>query len=363
MTTMPIAIIGGGNGGHCMAADLSLRGHTVSLYEHPDFAENFAHTLATKTIKLTGIGENGDAQIHTVTMDIEQALAGAQLVMVVIPASGHELFFTTMLPHLVESQTIVVWAGQFGALRLAQMIREQRPTLKVTIAETSTLPYGTRLQGPSHSHLLLVANMVSVAALPSGHTNAVVDALTPLFPVVESAPNVLVAAFNNPNPICHPPGALLNTGRIEYSGGDFYMYKEGLTHSVLGVIEALYREVQELGRACGYEVATYPEEAFREPSSIMGVALQAPENTNEAIANILGPKSVHDRYITEDLPFGLVPMSQLALKVGVKTPIMDSIVSLGSAVCGIDFWATGRTLASLGLAEMDAEAIVALVNS
>jgi hypothetical protein len=32
-------------------------------------------------------------------------------------------------------------------------------------------------------------------------------------------------------------------------------------------------------------------------------------------------------------------------------------------VCGIDFWATGRTLASLGLAEMDAEAIVALVNS
>ncbi|HAA79400.1 MAG TPA: NADP transhydrogenase subunit alpha, partial [Microbacteriaceae bacterium] len=87
------------------------------------------------------------------------------------------------------------------------------------------------------------------------------------------------------------------------------------------------------------------------------------ENTNEAIANILGPKSVHDRYITEDLPFGLVPMSQLALKVGVKTPIMDSIVSLGSAVCGIDFWATGRTLASLGLAEMDAEAIVALVNS
>ena len=33
----------------------------------------------------------------------------------------------------------------------------------------------------------------------------------------------------NMNPIMHPAGILMNAGRIEYSKGDFYFYKEGVT--------------------------------------------------------------------------------------------------------------------------------------
>jgi len=44
-----IAVLGGGNGGRCMAADLTLRGFRVNLYEHPDFQNNFKDVLEQGT--------------------------------------------------------------------------------------------------------------------------------------------------------------------------------------------------------------------------------------------------------------------------------------------------------------------------
>ena len=40
-TTNPIAVLGGGNGAHCMAADLALAGYDVNLCELPAFRESF----------------------------------------------------------------------------------------------------------------------------------------------------------------------------------------------------------------------------------------------------------------------------------------------------------------------------------
>ena len=70
-----------------------------------------------------------------------------------------------------------------------------------------------------------------------------------------------------------------------------------------------------------------------------------------------GPSKIHNRYITEDLPYGLVQRSQLGLLVGIPTPIIDSIIHLGSGICEIDFW-KGRTLQDLGLAGMTKEEIM-----
>ena len=35
MTPQKIAVLGGGNGAHTMAAEFTLKGHTVNLYEMP----------------------------------------------------------------------------------------------------------------------------------------------------------------------------------------------------------------------------------------------------------------------------------------------------------------------------------------
>ena len=70
--------------------------------------------------------------------------------------------------------------------------------------------------------------------------------------------NVLAAALSNPNPLVHPPGALLNVGRIEHARGDFYLYKEGITESVCRTIQGLYRETKLLARELSTRLISYP---------------------------------------------------------------------------------------------------------
>ncbi len=363
MGQKPIAVLGGGAGAHMMAVDLTDRGHRVHLCEHPDFAATFETTLSAQAIEAVGIGPKGTYPIHRVGTDIAAALDEAEWVNVVMPAIGHETFFQQMVSHLRDDHKVVVWAGDFGSLRLRQMLLDAGKPGGVTILETSTLPYGTRLVEPGKINLLLVAPHVVAAAVPSSRTGEAVAKLHRMFPCIAPGQHVLAAAFNNANPIVHPPGSLLNTGRIEYSGGDFYMYREGITKSVARVIRQVYEESRRVARALDFDMTEYRDIDFRTTCSIMGVEFVAPFDTSGVIAGILGPCTVHDRYITEDLPFGLVPRSQLGNVAGVPTPLIDGIVSIGSIVCQEDYWQTGRTLEKLGLAGLDKDGILKAVAS
>ncbi len=359
----PIAVLGGGNGGHTMAADLTLAGHEVNFYEHPRFEEGFAEVIETQQVTLRGIGRTGVADLKLATTDIEEAVADAELINLAIPAFGQDLFFETLIPHLRDGQTVVIWAGDFGSLRLDYLLEEKGSDKEVTIVETNTLPYGTRLLGPGEVKLFLSAPRVTLAALPARRTDEVLEQLRRLWPdILEDSGNVLAATFSNPNPICHPPGSLLNVGRIQWSEGDFYMYKEGITEAVARVIRDLYEETAALAEAMDCSVVEYEDRDFRSPGTIMSRAFEAPFHTLRVIGEIQGPKSIDDRYITEDLPYGLVPMSQLGDKLGVPTPLMDAIVTMGSYVCDVDFWKEGRTLDKLGIEDMDAEQILSYVT-
>ena len=54
MIPKKIAILGGGNGAHTMAAEMTLKGHTVNLYEMPRFKHDMKEVFETKTIILKG---------------------------------------------------------------------------------------------------------------------------------------------------------------------------------------------------------------------------------------------------------------------------------------------------------------------
>lgn len=362
MTQKPIAVLGGGNGGHMMAVDLVARGYQVHLYEHPKYEESFKPTLTKGVIEAIGIGPCGTFPIHQISMDMKKTLNNVDWIHVVVPANGHALFFQEMIPHLREGQKVVIWAGDFGALRLKKMLAQQDKDHGIIIIETNTLPYGTRLEGPGSIRLLLVSPRVLAAALPASKTDELIDEFRTMFPCVVKAKHVLAAAFNNPNPIVHPPGSLLNTGRIQYSRGDFYMYREGITEAVAFVIREIYEESRRVAEAFNFDMIQYRDIDFRTTASIMGVEFVAPLNTLGVIASIIGPTSLQSRYITEDLPMGLVPRSELGRLVNVPTPIIDGIVSIGSVVCQENYWYTGRTLESLGLAGKTKEEIIGFIK-
>ncbi len=362
MSAKPIAVLGGGAGGHMMAADLASQGYEVRFGEHPRYGERFRPVSDKKAVEAIGIGPLGTFPLKWAGADVARAIEGAEWIHLAMAANGHEPFFQEMVPHLKEGQKVVLWAGDFGSLRLKKLLADRGEADKVTVVESNTLPYGTRLVQPGKINLLLWAARVMVAALPAAETAAVAAGLKPMFPKIFAGKNVLEAAFNNPNPIVHPPGALLNTGRIQFSGGDFYMYHEGITEAVARVIRQVYEESDRVAEALGFEMIQYQDVDFRTKCSIMGVEFIAPFDACGVIGTIIGPKSLQDRYITEDLPFGLVPRAQLGRLVKKPTPVIDGLISVGGVVCEENYWETGRTLSQLGLAGLSRDEIVDLVN-
>jgi opine dehydrogenase len=82
----------------------------------------------------------------------------------------------------------------------------------------------------------------------------------------------------------------------------------------------------------------------------------------EVYRGIAAPKDPSTRYISEDVPMGLVPLSELARLAGVPTPVMDSVITLAGAVHRRDYHKEGRNLRRLGLENMSVKEIRAFVT-
>lgn len=68
------------------------------------------------------------------------------------------------------------------------------------------------------------------------------------------------------------------------------------------------------------------------------------------------------RYLLEDIPTGLVPMSSLGDLLNVPTPTMNALTDLACALHSIDYRKDGRTVENLGLSGMNAQQIRSLVE-
>ena len=71
--------------------------------------------------------------------------------------------------------------------------------------------------------------------------------------------------------------------------------------------------------------------------------------SNPTYRDILAPTTINHRYVWEDIPTGLVPMSSFGKNLGILTPTIDYFIEQGSKLLNIDFRSEGRTLWKLGL--------------
>ncbi len=365
MATRRIAVLGAGNGGHAMAAHKSLEGFEVSLYELPRFAEGLGRVFETHEITVQWNDRTEVAKIDRVTTDAAAALDGAEIVYVVTPALGHRTMAEACAPFLQSGQIICLTPGSGGSLEFATVVKKQGGKPGILFCESSTLPYGARLIAPGRIRILVEASILPTGVFPSNQTDAAISKLQDVYRTTRAAGNVLEAALNNPNPIVHPAATLLNAGRIEFSKGEFFLYKEGMTPAVARVYEAMERERFSLLTKLGLKYHHY---AGLEPGEhnlgetieecrklILRTSMDAafgPGSIEPGI-QMKGPASMQDRFIVEDVPYGLVLMATLGRLLGVPTPMADAVVNLCGAANRTDYWKVGRGVESLGLAGMD----------
>ncbi|MDI3534857.1 MAG: opine dehydrogenase [Thermosediminibacterales bacterium] len=353
------AVIGAGNGGCAMAAHLALKGFDVTLYNRSE--KRLEPIRARGGILLEGVHDSGFATIKQVTNDVEEAIRDADVIMVTVPATGHRDVARAIAPFLHEDQIVVLNPGRTGgALEFRNILRQSGLKKEITIAEAQTFIYACRVIKPAHVKIFSVKNEVAVAALPAYRTPKVVEILSKAYPEFKSASNVLETSFNNIGAIFHPTPTLLNTGRIETTKGDFDYYIEGISPTVADILEKLDNERLKVASALGVKAQSALEWLY-ETYGAEGKNLFEALQNNKAYKGIKAPDSVNTRYIFEDVPESLVPISLIGKMLNVDTPILDSIINLACAAHNINYWETGRTIERLGLEGLTREQIFALV--
>ncbi|MGE3797126.1 MAG: NAD/NADP octopine/nopaline dehydrogenase family protein [Thermomicrobiales bacterium] len=355
-----LTVLGGGNTAFSMAAQLALDGYEVLIWEHPDFASSIAPLRNTLSITLNDQSGSRLAQISHVTTDPAEALAWSDTLLCSVPSYAHAPFAELIVPHLRPGHLLTLLPGNLGSLAFAQDIAAAGIT-GVIVCESDTAPYVCRKTAPSEATIWGSVSGLGIGVHPSSQTSEVVPYLESLFPGVRAHPNVLAAGLSAMNPVVHPPGVLLNAGRIERSRGDFYFYEEGVTPAVAQVIEALDAERLAIGRA--YDLHLLPvADAFHAAGFGPAGDLWSVINGSRMLTALKAPGSLETRWLSEDVPYGLLPWSELAGLAGVPTPVIDALVTLTSALTGIDFRSRARSLADCGLGNADRSAVLRLLE-
>ena len=360
-----IAVLGGGNGGHAVAAELALAGLKVNFFELPQFAANFEKVLRTREVRTEGVSGENVAKLNLATTDIHQAIKDAEVLFVVTPAFGHKAMAEACAPFVQDNQIILLMPGSGGSLEFARTFRQKRVKKEVTLAESVTLPYGARLKGPGHVSLFIKTLILPTGVFPSKKTVEVVSVLKRFYPVITPAKDVLEAAINNPNPIVHPAATLLSATRIEHSKGEFYLYAEGMTPSVARTFESLNEERLTICKAMGYKLYHWDNIDFKNYNlgeteeecryRILNTSMDSCFGKDGVYAGMKmkGPEHLKDRYVTEDVPYGMVLLSTLGDLLKIPTPTHDAVIQLASVINRANYWKTGRGMKELGLSAMD----------
>ncbi|HEU4370959.1 MAG TPA: NAD/NADP octopine/nopaline dehydrogenase family protein [Methylomirabilota bacterium] len=355
---MNIAVLGGSHGGFATAADMALAGHRVRLWCRSE--RDLAPVRGAKTITLVAEGRQGAARLERATGDVGEALEGAEVVIVPLPATSHDDLAKHLAGRLTGREVVVLTPGTLGSLVVARGLARAGATPPFAFAETGTLPYLTRKTGPATVSAPVRAANLPVGVFPASRATPALERISTLFPATRPCVDALDAALTNAGTVIHPPLVLVNAAAID--GGQFDIHAAGTTPSARRLIDAVDAERLAARRGLGYpaphyELATYYDEA-RAAEGLYGAGALA-----RVVASGLWREVVtyEHRYVSEDVVLGLTLFESAGRTAGTATPAISGLLAVFGALLGRDL-AGGRALDHLGLGDLTRREVRALFH-
>lgn len=337
-----VAVLGAGGIAYGAAALLCERGHAVTLWS-PSGRGTVAFAGGAK---LQAQGKLTGAYQPMIAADCASALRDTDAVMVAVPGYGHRAVLDALAATLRPGQPVIISSHMsFSALYLAKQLAA-RGTQAPIAAWGTTITTGRRV-GEAGVLVSNVRNKADLAALPVGETDAMVALCRTLFGErFVPREDLIAVSLSNLNPQNHLAMSLCNFTRIEK--GEHWPNWSGLTPAVGRLIEALDAERLSVAAAFGTSVRSVRDHF----QLSYGVPHGPPGDTGAILLGrdqSTGPASLDTRYITEDVPYGLVPSTVLARIAGVPMPLHEAGIAMFSALYGRDFRAENNLLPALGL--------------
>jgi len=344
-----VAVFGAGNGGCALAADISKLGHSVVLNADPNHARNIAAIVERGGVDVVSEHDSTHVPIGLATTDLSATVSGAQYLFVCLPTYAHESLFEKLVPLLEDGQVVILVSGNLSSIKLHKCLQEKRPSLKVHVGETNTLPYACRVSEPSVVNIFATKKKISLAFFSNtGISTESIETVKKFFPCeLRIAKNLIEISLLNNNGVQHPVTTVLNTGWVETTKGDFYFYKDGISPSVAKVMEEIDRERLKIADAYALklpDILSLNEEFYGFPCPDLLTFARNPFVHNRVKA---APQDMKARYVSEDVLYVLVPWLQFAMSANLKLKVIPALVELASVINGVDYMKEAQQISAL----------------
>lgn len=341
---MRFTVIGSGNSGLIHAAKIYEKGFEVGVLKTSDYGDmDFFNRISAKSAYNVDDETNGthhfEAKMAFITRDIKKAVEFADVLFVMTTTRQHEDVAQKIAPFVRDGQIIILVPGYMGSLIFKKYIKKD-----VTYSEWETTAYNGRIMNSEYVRITFYNPRNAISTLPCSKSQEVLDILSKCFDNTRYLRNnILESALHNPNMIVHPIGVLFSAARIEHSKGEFWMYKEAFTPSVVKVINAFDKCKNQVLAAFGCPPLDYFDAAkWRNEEDLSKDAMEVFHSF--ADSSNKGPMSINHRYLNEDVPMGLGLLTSIGKIAGVDMAIPESIMALASALLQKDFKSQARSI-------------------
>lgn len=349
-----VGIVGSGGIGLAYAAWIAKSGHSVTVWSPRGSAE----ALRSEPLSASGVLE---VTLSVACVESAKELASTtEVILIAVPINGHKTVMDELLPYLHSGQMVVVSSmGSLSSLYLFEAAVSRG--LDIHVASFGTTVLTARRKHAAQVNVTTRRTIVPVSCLPLRALPRALEVCKNLFgDGFAPEQNSLVTTLANSNPISHVPLALLNWTRIERAENwPQYHY---MTPHVSQLIEKLDTERVAIANAFGISVPSVSEHLSRsfdvsEPS-LADIAAEL----HKRRGGPAGPTDVETRYLSEDVPFGLVFLRALGDIAGVSVPVTTALIAMSSFVVGEDFSAGNDLISKLGLSSESVHGLLARVN-
>lgn len=364
-----VTIIGGGNGGLTGAYHFTKIGVDVCLYDLEEFSYNISHVMrrgneieALKDIE--GVDESliGREKVDIITTNIEKALLYSKIIVMIIPSYAQETMFEKMYPYL-DRHTIISMPGNFASLVLNKRLLELGDNKNTTFVDATTIPWACRIESEGGVAIYGTKRYLPIGVFPAKKGKEVLKLLAPLFVLpLKLLDNVIMAGMENINFGGHPLLSLLNMGIMENFDGNFNYYRDTCSIATSRAVEVMEGERIKVGKSLSLNLT--PE--LQAMNSLYGTKYRSVYELNRASSahsQIKAPNTSQHRYVTEDIPYLIVPCCSLGSLLSIPTPMMFSCITIAGAYNGEDYFSSGRNIKALGLEGMDKNEILNYITN
>lgn len=344
---MKLAVLGAGNSGCALAADYAAHGHEVTLIKtsgsmHED---NFSYLTAHNgEMTLDEFGTETLCRIAHLTRDID-AVKGKDVVLLCTQTGFHEDVLRRVVPLLSAGQILLIVPGYLSTAYVLGL----NPAEGVIVAEAESNFIDGRISAPGRFKVGFRNVRNPLGIYPKCAKSAAREKLDAMGTPFTYLNSVIEAALHNPNMIVHTVGAVMSIPRIEATNGDYCMYHEVFTPSVWNILEALDAEKMRVLEKLGCEPVPYVEACkFRNSLNEQRPGKEVFFAYASMPTRAKGPVKVDSRYISEDVPQGLVLLESLGKTLSVPTPVCSAFIELAAAALGRELRRSGRSIERLG---------------